>query len=189
MFLQLINKDIAFFDETKTGEILSRISSDCGVIKDGLSTNISMFIRTFIVIIATLLICLYISVKLTLITLGGIIPIVFCAVFYSIKVRVLAKAVQDKKAILGNISTESIGNIRTVKAFSNERREVVLFKKTNEEVYQLGRVMAIWAGGFSFFSAVSMNGAIALVMYEGSKQVEEGNITVGAISAFLLYML
>jgi ATP-binding cassette subfamily B (MDR/TAP) protein 10 len=71
-------------------------------------------------------------VKLTLITLGGIIPIVFCAVFYSIKVRVLAKAVQDKKAILGNISTESIGNIRTVKAFSNERREVVLFKKTNE---------------------------------------------------------
>jgi len=148
-----------------------------------------MFIRSFIVIIATLLICLYISVRLTLITLGGIIPIVVCAVFYSFKVRVLAKKVQDEKATLGNISTESIGNIRTVKAFSNERREVEQFKETNEKVFQLGKTMALWAGGFSFFSGVSMNGAIALVMYEGSKEVEEGKITVGAISAFLLYML
>jgi len=117
----LINKDIEFFDETKTGEILSRISSDTGVIQDGLSTNISMFIRCSIIIICTLGICFYISVPLTLITCGGIIPIVFCAVFYSRKVRVLAKATTDEKAVLGNISEESIGNIRTVKAFSNER--------------------------------------------------------------------
>jgi ABC-type multidrug transport system fused ATPase/permease subunit len=120
----LINKDIAFFDETKTGEILSRISSDTGVIQDGLSTNISLFIRSFITIIATLAICCFISVNLTLITLGGIVPIVVCAVYYSKKVQVLAKATQDEKAILGNIAEESIGNIRTVKAFSNERQEV-----------------------------------------------------------------
>jgi ATP-binding cassette subfamily B protein len=47
----------------------------------------------------------------------------------------------------------------------------------------------MWAGGFSFFSGVSMNGAIALVIWKGSLEVEEGLISIGAISAFLLYML
>jgi ABC-type multidrug transport system fused ATPase/permease subunit len=131
----LINKDIAFFDETKTGEILSRISSDTGVIQDGLSTNISMFFLSSIIIIATLAICCFISVTLTLITLGGIVPIIVCAVYYSKKVQVLAKVTQDEKAILGNIAEESIGNIRTVKAFSNERQEAESYKKTNEKVY------------------------------------------------------
>ena len=131
----MINKDIAFFDETKTGEILSRISSDTGVIQDGLSTNISMFVRSFIVIVATLIICFVISPTLTGITLGGIIPIVVFAVYYSIKVRVLAKATQDEKAVLGNIAEESIGNIRTVKAFSNERQEGESYAITNEKVF------------------------------------------------------
>lgn len=189
LFLQLINKDIAFFDETKTGEILSRISSDTGVIQDGLSTNISMFVRSFIVIVATLIICFIISPTLTLITLGGIIPIVVFAVYYSIKVRVLAKATQDEKAVLGNIAEETIGNIRTVKAFSNERQEGVAYQKTNEKVFQLGKAQAVWAGLFSCFSAISMNGAIALVIYRGSIEVEQGIITIGAISAFLLYMI
>lgn len=80
-----------------------------------------MFIRCTIIIIATLVICFFISVPLTLITLAGIVPIVVCAVFYSRKARTLAKMTQDEKAILGNVSEESIGNIRTVKAFSNER--------------------------------------------------------------------
>ena len=43
----------------------------------------------------------------------------------------LAKACQDEKAILGNVAEESIGNIRTVKAFSNERQEAESFARTN----------------------------------------------------------
>lgn len=94
-----------------------------------------MFVRSFIVIVATLIICFVISPTLTGITLGGIIPIVVFAVYYSIKVRVLAKATQDEKAVLGNIAEESIGNIRTVKAFSNERQEGESYAITNEKVF------------------------------------------------------
>ena len=56
-------------------------------------------------------------------------------------------------------------------------------------MYEIGYETGMWSGGFAFFSAVSMNGAFALVMWKGSLEVEEGKITVGAISAFLLYMI
>ena len=79
IFYFLINKDVEFFDETKTGDILSRISSDTSVIQDGLSTNISMAIRSIITIGMNIAILAYISWKLTLLTVGSIIPVVILA--------------------------------------------------------------------------------------------------------------
>lgn len=91
----LINKDITFFDSQKTGEILSRIANDTQVIQDGLSTNISMFIRTMIFIVATLIILALISWKLTLVTLGGILPVVIVGKFYGDRIKIISKKVQD----------------------------------------------------------------------------------------------
>jgi len=79
IFYFLINKDVEFFDETKTGDILSRISSDTSVIQDGLSTNISMAIRSIITIGMNIAILAYISWKLTLLTVASIIPVVILA--------------------------------------------------------------------------------------------------------------
>jgi len=91
----LINKDITFFDSQKTGEILSRIANDTQVIQDGLSTNISMFIRTMIFIVATLIILALISWKLTLVTIGGIIPVIIVGKFYGDRIKIISKKVQD----------------------------------------------------------------------------------------------
>ena len=101
LFYFLINKDVSFFDEIKTGEILSRISSDTEVVQNGLSTNISMFMRSLLFIIATIIILCIISVKLTLVTLVGIIPIALIAVCVGRKLRELAKEFQTKKSDLG----------------------------------------------------------------------------------------
>lgn len=60
-FYQMMNKDIPFFDENRTGEILSRMSSDVAVIQDGLSTNISMVLRSTVTVVASLVIMSYIS--------------------------------------------------------------------------------------------------------------------------------
>ena len=120
LFYFILHKDVAFFDETKTGDILSRISSDTSVIQDGLSTNISMFIRCMIFIIVTLFILCYISWRLTLVTLGGIFPILIVGKCYGEIIKKLSKDVQDQKAEMGAISEEAISCVRTVKAFSTE---------------------------------------------------------------------
>ena len=91
----LINKDITFFDSQKTGEILSRIANDTQVIQYGLSINISMFISTMIFIIATIIILALISWKLTLVTLGGIFPVIIVGKFYGDRIKIISKKVQD----------------------------------------------------------------------------------------------
>jgi len=138
LFYFLINKDVSFFDEIKTGDILSRMSSDTEVVQNGLSTNISMFSRSLIFIIASIIILCIISVKLTLVTLVGIIPISLLAITVGGKLRALAKELQQKKADLGQVAEEALANVRTVKAFSCEGFEAKKHLSKNEEVYEVG---------------------------------------------------
>ena len=189
LFYFILHKDVAFFDETKTGDILSRISSDTSVIQDGLSTNISMFIRCFIFICVTLVILCLISWPLTLITLAGIFPILVVAKFYGVVTKRLSKQVQDQKAEMGSISEEAIACIRTVKAFSTETFETSRYAKRNAEAYRLGKASGIYNGLFSFFIGFMMNGVNALIIYYGAVLAKEGDISVGEITAFLLYMI
>jgi len=72
----LLHKDIEFFDQNKTGDILSRMSSDVAVIQDGLSSNVSMLVRSLLFIIITLIILFTTSPELTAVTLAGIVPII-----------------------------------------------------------------------------------------------------------------
>jgi ABC-type multidrug transport system fused ATPase/permease subunit len=96
-----MKKDVAFFDVNKTGDILSRISSDTAVVQDGLGTNISMFMRSFIFILGTLGVLGYISWDLTLVTFGGVIPVILVYVGYAVLIRKLQKTLQDRKGELG----------------------------------------------------------------------------------------
>lgn len=89
-------------------------------------------------IIATLGVLSYISWKLTLVTLGGVIPVVAVYVGYAMIIRKLQKAIQDKKGELGQVEEEAISNLRTVKAFACEKYELRKFEKKNQEAYILG---------------------------------------------------
>lgn len=142
MFYFLINKDVEFFDETKTGDILSRISSDTSVIQDGLSTNISMAFRGMITIIMNIAILALISWKLCLLTLASIVPVILLAALNGWFQKRIQKKIQSEKAIMSSVSEESISCIRTVKAFATESYEAKRYKEANENVYSLGVTQA-----------------------------------------------
>jgi ABC-type multidrug transport system fused ATPase/permease subunit len=63
----------------------------------------------------------------------------------------VAKEVSGQKGKMSNIADESIGNIRTVKAFSNEDEEIRKFTEHSYDVYKLGLTKAYWTGFFGFF--------------------------------------
>lgn len=106
---------------------MSRINSDIQVIQDCLSTNVSMFVRGTTFILLTLAILFYFSPVLTGATFCGIIPVLAFGIVYGRKVKQLTKVIQDDKAKMSNVADESFGNIRTVKAFSNEIEETSKF--------------------------------------------------------------
>ena len=90
---------------------------------------------------------------------------------------------------MGSISEEAIACIRTVKAFSTETFETTRYAKRNKETYNLGKKAGILNGFFSFFIGFMMNGVNALIIYFGAQQAKNGEISVGEITAFLLYMI
>ena len=189
LFYALIRKDVGYFDETKTGELLSRMSSDTEVVQMGLSVNFSMLFRAIIFIVISIVILAYISWQLTLITVGGIIPFVCFGACLGIKMRTLSKELQEKKAELGQASEEAISNVRTVKAFACEKTEIEKFRALNQEVYSLGLYLAIMGACFSFIAGLLFNGMFSVIVYVGSELAKNDMITVGEITAFLLYMI
>lgn len=123
LYISILNKDVGFFDARKTGDFLSRLSSDTSVIQDGLSTNVSMFLRALILIIGFFAILFYISPQLTGATLGSILPMIIFSVFYGRAMKKIQKEIQDKKALTTTLAEEAFSNIRTVKAFATEVEE------------------------------------------------------------------
>ena len=87
LYHSLINKDVEFYDERKTGDLLSRIGADIAVVQDGLSTNVSIFLRSLIFVIAAFVFLFYISWKLTLAMIGSIIPALGFSICFGKKMK------------------------------------------------------------------------------------------------------
>lgn len=108
------------------------------MIQEGLSTNVSMFLRSLIFIIVAFIFLFIISWEMTLVMIASILPVILFSVCYGNYMKTAQKKVQDCKALLSNIAEETFSNVRTVKAFATEREETRRFAESNEACYQVG---------------------------------------------------
>jgi len=90
---------------------------------------------------------------------------------------------------MANIADESFGNIRTVKAFSNEEEEIRKFKIGNTEVYKIGVKKALSGAIYAFLCQLCLYGAMATIIYIASLLYRAKRITIGEITSFYFYML
>jgi ATP-binding cassette subfamily B (MDR/TAP) protein 10 len=124
LYRAIVSQETAFFDESKTGELLNRLSNDTQVMQSSITQNISMFLRSLTSAVMATCIMLYISPTLGGVVLG-IVPVLVCtAATYGAFVRKLSKRVMDALAKATESAEESLGNIRTVRAFSKEWSEI-----------------------------------------------------------------
>ena len=90
---------------------------------------------------------------------------------------------------MSTVAEESWANVRTVKAFSNETSEIEKFDKDNEKVYALCKEKDWWMSGFGLLVQILLFGSMVIVMYVSTLLYQNGKLSIGAISSFLLYML
>ena len=109
-----------------------------------------MLVRGLTIIIASIIILFILSPILASTLLIGIIPIVCLSICYGKYMRTLQNQIQAEKAKMTTIADESFGNIRTVKAFSNEDEEIRKFKVGNALVYKIGVKKAISNAIYAF---------------------------------------
>jgi len=129
------------------------------------------------------------SPKLTGIMFATLLPVMGSIGYILGFMKEHTKTQQSAKAVLGQIAEEAIGNYRTVKAFATEGDELVKYHKANIEAYHEGVKLAKIMGIQSFVSGFGINGVTGFIIWYGAILYKDGEITLGSISAFLLYMI
>ena len=123
LFDKLLEQEIGFFDEQKTGDLMSRINSDSTVLQNTLSVNISMILRNLASAVGGLVLLFITSWKLSLLLVIILPPSALMAARFGGKVRKISKDVQQSLGAASAVADESLSNIRTVRSFSAEAVE------------------------------------------------------------------
>lgn len=189
LFSHLIQQEIAFFDITRTGELLSRLSEDTQIIKNAATTNLSEALRNLSTAFIGLGFMFATSWKLTLLALA-IVPAISVAVRkFGRFLRELSHKTQAAAALAASIAEESFGAIRTVRSFAQEAYEISRYSSQVEETLNLGikqaRVVGLFFGGLNAASTLSV---IIVVIY-GANLTINGSMSPGALTSFILYSL
>lgn len=184
----LVEKDIAFFDSKRTGDLISRLNSDIQVIQDTLGTNFSMFIRGVLQLIIMLSILIWISPLLTSTLMAGVIPLIIFSTFYMQCMRTLQREIQSEKGKMNTVAEETFSNIRTVRAFSNEDAEIKRFNLGNYVVYTAGRKKTVYQAVYTLLSTFLLYGSMGAVMFAGVRLYTNDKLTIGSMATFLLYL-
>ncbi|KAI3669947.1 hypothetical protein L6452_41455 [Arctium lappa] len=189
LFSHLMHQEIAFYDVTRTGELLSRLSEDTQIIKNAATTNLSEALRNLTTAFIGLGFMFSSSWKLTLLALV-VVPLISVAVrYFGRYLRELSHATQAAAAVAASIAEESFGAIRTVRSFAQESYAISTYSEKVDETLKLGlrqaKITGIFSGGMSGASTLSV---ITVVIY-GAYLTITGSMTAGSLTSFILYSL
>ena len=176
-----------FFETTKTGEILSRLTTDTTVLQVVVGSSVSIALRNLLLFLGGTAMLLVTSPKLTGLVFLVVPLVVFPIVLFGRRVRALSRASQDKIADVGSFVEETLGAIRTVQAYTHEALDRALFGGRVEDAFdtaiQRVRVRAI----LTVIVIVLVFGAVGIILWIGGHDVLAGRLSAGQLSAFVIY--
>lgn len=183
----LMQQEIAFFDRNRTGDLITRLSSDTALVGMSLTQNISDGLRSAIAVFGGVGMMLYTSPQLSLVGLSVVPPVAVISFAFAGRLRQVAADVQTQLAQSSAIAEEQLSHIRTVRAFTKESFEMNryaeglsrLLDKVNTETW----LRAVFFG----CTGATGNMIVLAVLYYGGILMSDGRLTVGNLSSFLLY--
>ncbi len=189
LYRSLVGQEIGFFDRRRTGELLSRLSSDATTVQNTVSVNLSMALRNLVMAVGGIGLLLASSGRLTVLMLALVPPVALAAVLVGRRVGRLSKAAQDALARATEIAEETLSGIRTVRSFAREPEETARYGGAVWDAFGVTRrrvrVIAFFVGGMTFAGF----GSVAAVLWFGGRLVSAGSLTVGELTSFILYTL
>ncbi len=189
IYAHVIRLDPAFFEVTRTGEVLSRLTADTTLIQSIAGVNFSMVLRSLVQLPGALVL-----LAITNIRLMGVIVLFIPAVMAPViligrKVRSLSRAAQDRIADTSALASESLNAVQIVQAFTAEPALSARFHAAVEASFTtaIGRTRVRAFMTFITFTAVF--GGITFVIWIGARAVLTGDMSYGQLAQFLLYAM
>jgi ABC transporter fused permease/ATP-binding protein len=189
LFSQILSQEVSFFDFNRTGELMSRLSSDCATLQNTVTVNVSMTLRNIGQVTGGLAFMFYTSWKLSLIMLVLIPPTALAAAVFGKRIRKYAKEFQASLAEASIVAEETIFGIRTVKSFVQEQNETNRYKNTLLQALGFARYRVRSITEFMTIATIVGFAAICFVLWFGGREVIQQEMTVGDLTQFLLYLM
>lgn len=189
LYRSIISQEISFFDERRTGELTSRLSSDTTVLQNTVTVNVSMLLRFTIMGLGAIGFLFYTNWRLTLMTLATVPLVAISGGFFGRRMRAISRDFQDALATSTEVAEETFAGVRTVRSFARESMEVARYSEAVEASFEIARHRAkiiAWLRGLVGFGGYA---AIAGVLWFGGNMLVEGTISIGELTSFLLYTL
>ncbi len=187
IYRHMIIMPMDFFAQRRVGELSSRITADVSQIQDAVTSVFAEILRGILVLIIGIGMIMYINIKMTLLMLSVVPVIIVIALVFGKFIRKLSRQAQDQLAESGTIVQETLQGISNVKAFSNEWYEIKRYTKSINDVVKLAISNGRFRGIFVSFMLFSVFGAIVLVVWYGAGLMQQGHLSFGDLTAFVVY--
>jgi len=181
------NLSPSFFEVTRTGEVLSRLTTDTTLVQTVVGTSASIALRNILMMIGSVSLLVWTSPRLSGLVVLAVPVIIVPLIIFGRWVRTLSRQSQDRIADTGAHAGESLNAIQTVQAFTHEAIDRATFANAVEGAFKV----AIQRNGarailtaIAFFAVF---GAVVAVLWAGSRSVLDGTLTGGELSQFVLY--
>lgn len=183
----IIQQEVAFFDRSRTGDLVTRLSSDTALIGMSLTQNISDGLRSSIAVLGGVGMMVYTSSHLALVGLSVVPPVAAASFVFARRLKQVAVDVQSRLAQTSAIAEEQFSNVRTVRSFAKEEYEKSRY--TQGLHLLLDRINTETTLKALFFGCTGATGnmIVLAVLYYGGILMSRGELTVGSLSSFLLY--
>lgn len=176
-----------FFETRRTGEVLSRLSTDTTLVQVVVGSSVSIALRNLLLLVGGLIMLLVTSAKLTGLVLLVVPIVVAPIVLLGRRVRALSRDSQDRVADVGVYVEETLTGIRAVQAFVHEAVDRQRFGVRVEDAFATAIRRVRTRGILTAIVIALIFGAIAVILWIGGRDVLAGRISAGELSSFVFY--
>ncbi len=189
VYKRVLRMDPAFFEVTKTGEVLSRLTTDTTLIQSLSGIGLSILLRSTVSFFGSLVLLLLTSFKLALIIFALIPTVLLPMLIFGRRVRRLSRDSQDRVADTSGLAGETLNAIQTVQAFTLEELHGRRYDTAVEESFSTA-IKRTRVRAWLIAAAIMMTfGAVTLVLWLGARAVLAGTMTGGDLAKFLSYAI
>jgi len=189
VFDRIVTLHPSYFEENRSGELMSRLTTDTALLQSIIGSSFSMALRSFLMLIGGLIMLLITNLKLTMIVIFCVPLILLPMMIYGKKVRKLAASSQDAIADIGTYAGEIIQNIKVVQSYTHEAREQQAFAGEVEKAFVVAK-RRVKQRSFLIAIVIFLTfGAISGMLWVGGMDVLQGKMTGGELGAFVFYAI
>ena len=189
LFERIQSLSFSFHDKARTGELMSRTTSDVDRVRFLSGMGLMNSIRITLMIVGVVSILIVTNWSLALMSLASLPILIYVALVFSQRIRPLFVRVQQSWGAVNTVLQENLTGVKVVRAFAREEDEIAKFEPFNEDLTKSGiQVVRMFALRQPLFEAVAAMG-VAAVLWYGGIQVLDGNLSIGDLVAFNVYLL